>query len=142
MTRVRVLDPFRCVGLVESVAVAFTVAAPADVGVPLMTPAALIVRPAGRAVAVQVYGAVPPLAARVALYDVPTTPRDNADVVTVTGLRTTREKVLVAVRCVGFVESVAVATTVLVPPTVGVPLITPVDVFNVSPAGRPDADQV
>ncbi len=122
--------------------VTLTVLVPAAVGVPLITPAVLIVRPAGRPVAVQVYGDVPPLAASVALYDVPTAPGDNDAVVTVTGARMTRESVLVPVSRVGFVESVAVTTTVLVPPPVGVPLITPVDVFNVSPAGSPVAAQV
>jgi len=35
---------------------------PAAVGVPEMAPVELMLRPAGRPVAVQVYGAVPPLA--------------------------------------------------------------------------------
>ena len=38
--------------------------------------------------------------------------------------------------------SVALSATVDVPVPVGVPAIAPVAVFNVSPAGRPVADQV
>jgi hypothetical protein len=49
---------------------------------------------------------------------------------------------LLAVAWVGFVESVTVSATVFVPAVVGVPLITPVEAFRVSPAGRPLADQV
>jgi hypothetical protein len=42
----------------------------------------------------------------------------------------------------GAVESLSVTTTVLVPAAVGAPLIAPVDVFSVKPAGRPVADHV
>jgi hypothetical protein len=52
------------------------------------------------------------------------------------------ERLLLAVRGVGLVESVTVTATVLVPAPLGVPLITPVDVFNVNPAGNPFAAQV
>ena len=52
----------RCVGLVESVAVMTAVKEPAAVGVPVMEPPALMESPAGRPVAVKVYGAVPPVA--------------------------------------------------------------------------------
>src|SRR4051812_38183931 len=48
-----------------SVAVTVTVAVPASAGVPVSTPAADSVRPAGRPVAVQVYGVAPPVATRV-----------------------------------------------------------------------------
>ena len=47
---------------------------------------------------------------------------------------------LVAVRCVGFVASVTVTATVLVPAAVGVPLMTPVAGSMPRPAGKPVAD--
>ncbi len=54
--------------LVESFTVTFAVLVPEAVGVPLMTPVeALIVSPAGRPVADQVYGVVPPVAVTGAL---------------------------------------------------------------------------
>ena len=58
-----------CWGLVESFTVTFAVAVPAGpAGVPLITPVvALIVNPEGKPVADQVYGAVPPVAARFAV---------------------------------------------------------------------------
>ena len=49
------------------VAVIAAVVVPAEVGVPLICPAALMVRPAGRPVALKVRGAVPPVAFTVAL---------------------------------------------------------------------------
>ena len=58
--------------MVESVAVIVTVLVPRVVAVPVIAPVdAWSVRPAGRPVANQVYGVVPPVAASVALYDVP-----------------------------------------------------------------------
>ena len=64
----RLLLAVRCVGLVESVTVTTTVPELAPCGVPLMTPLeASMPRPAGSPVADQVYGVVPPLAARVSL---------------------------------------------------------------------------
>src|ERR1035437_818569 len=50
------------------------VAAPAAVGVPEMAPAADMLRPAGSAVALKVYGAVPPDAMKDAEYAVPAVP--------------------------------------------------------------------
>jgi hypothetical protein len=56
------------VGVPESVTVTTTLeAVPAADGVPLITPAEDMVRPAGKPVAVNVYGAVPPVAVTVAV---------------------------------------------------------------------------
>ncbi len=64
----RFLVAVRCAGAVESVTVIDTVLVPAVVGVPLIAPVdASMVNPAGRPVADQVYGVVPPLALTVAL---------------------------------------------------------------------------
>ena len=79
---VRLLVMVRCVGVVESVTVTTTVLAPEAVGDPDMAPVeASSVKPAGRPVADQVYGLVPPFAASVAEYAEPTTPPDREVVV-------------------------------------------------------------
>jgi hypothetical protein len=52
------------------------------------------------------------------------------------------ENVCDAVKWVGLVLSVAVTLTDVVPTTVGVPVIAPVEAFRVNPAGRPGALQV
>ena len=53
-------------------------AAPAVVGVPEITPAALMVRPAGSPIALNVYGAVPPVAPGATLTDVIAVPTVDA----------------------------------------------------------------
>src|SRR5260370_18453501 len=70
-------------GLVESVTViAAVLVPPGPLGVPVITPAALIESPAGKPVAVKVYGAVPPVALPVvAVYATPTTPAGSEVVV-------------------------------------------------------------
>ena len=52
------------------------------------------------------------------------------------------DNVLVAVKCVGEVESVTVMTTLLVPVAVGFPVIVPLEGSMLNPLGRPVADQV
>ena len=54
------VETLRWLGELESVTVIEGVLVPEAVGVPEIAPEELIVRPAGRPVAVQVYGAVPP----------------------------------------------------------------------------------
>ena len=139
----RLFVAVRCVGFVESVTVMFTVLVAAAVAVPLMTPVdASMLSPVGRPVADHVYGVVPPVALTVALYGVPALPPGNEVVVMVGGAMIVIAKLTVAVRCVGFVESVTVMAAVLAPAVVGVPLITPVEALIPSPAGKPVADQV
>jgi hypothetical protein len=58
----------------ESLAVSDAICVPAVVGVPLIVPVLLIERPLGRALADQLYGETPPVAARFAEYTVPTVP--------------------------------------------------------------------
>jgi hypothetical protein len=68
------------VPVLESVAVTVTLNVPPAVGLPDSTPALVSVRPAGRPVAVNVYGEVPPLAATaVEVYAAPTVPAVSAD---------------------------------------------------------------
>ena len=130
-------------GLVESVAVITAVLVPAGpLGVPVIAPAALIESPAGRPVAVKVYGLVPPFAATVvAVYTAPTIPPGNDVVVIASGVTIVMDRLAVAVRWVGLVESVTVIAAVLVPAALGVPVITPVALIE-SPAGKPVAVNV
>lgn len=78
-------------GLLLSLTVTVKLNFPLAVGVPAMAPLPdASLNPAGRLPDVidQVYGAVPPLAARLTLYDVPTTPEDNEAVEMATGRAT------------------------------------------------------
>jgi hypothetical protein len=61
-------------GELESVTVNITLIAPAVVGVPVIAPAALRLKPSGSVVEDHEYGVVPPIAARVCEYATPTWP--------------------------------------------------------------------
>ena len=133
----------RRVGEVESVTVMTTVATAGAVGDPEMAPVeASNFSPAGRPVADQVYGLVPPFAANVAEYAEPTMPPDSEVVVMDSGGVIVSERLAVAFKGVGVEESVRVIATVLVPAAEGLPLMTPVDALMFNPAGRPVAAQV
>jgi hypothetical protein len=139
----RVTVKVRWVGRVTSVTVIDAVNVPVTVGVPVIAPVdALIFRPVGRPLADQLYGVVPPVAATVVEYGVFWMPLGNVAVVIFSGATIVSEKLTVAVRCVGSVESVAVIATVFTATTVGVPVIAPVDAFMLKPAGRPGAVNV
>jgi hypothetical protein len=130
-------------GLVESVTViAAVLVPPGPLGVPEITPPALIESPAGKPVAVKVYGAVPPAAATVvAGYATPTIPLGSAVVVIVTVVPIVICRFAVALKW-GLVESVTVIAAVLVPAgPVGVPVIWPAALIE-SPAGKPVAVNV
>jgi len=71
-------------GVVESDRVSATVLVPGAVGVPVICPPALIVKPDGRPVARQWYGETPPAPWIVELYGCPTTP-SGSDVVVISG---------------------------------------------------------
>ena len=75
-----------------------------------------------------------------ALYAAPVTPPVRDVVVMTSGATIVSDRFLVAVRCVGFVESVTVTATVLVPVAVGVPPMTPLAASMLNPAGKPEAD--
>jgi hypothetical protein len=140
MTSVNCFDTVKCVGAVESVTLTPTVLVEGAVGLPLITPALLILKPVGSPDAVQVYGAVPPLAVSVTEYAVPAGSAGSPVVVMEGPDLMMMFRLLAIVRCVGEVESVAVIIAVAVPVAVGVPEITPVEGAIVSPAGRPLAD--
>ena len=141
ITNVNRFDTVKCVGAVESVTLTSTVLVEGDAGLPLITPALLMLKPVGSPDADQVYGAVPPLAVSVKEYAVPAGSVGSPVVVMAGPDLMTMLRLLAIVRCVGDVESVAVIVAVTVPVAVGVPEITPVEGAIVSPAGRPLADQ-
>jgi hypothetical protein len=128
-----------CAGEPESVTlkvngVALTVA----VGVPLIRPDdAVHVNPAGRLPEVncQLVEPVPPVDARVVEYVTPTAPFGSDAVVIVNWGTMVSVRFAVAV-CAGVLESVNLKLRgVALTAAVGVPLICPVEPFNVNPAG-------
>jgi hypothetical protein len=110
---------------------------PVAVGVPVIAPVVgFNESPLGSVptVMLHVKGRVPPVACKVALYAVPTTPFGSDVVVTASGAA-----LIVMLRALdAFCPSASVACTVkfVVPGfPVGVPVIAPVEAFSVSPAG-------
>jgi len=140
MVSVRFTD-FVCTGLLESVTVNVSgVALTVAVGVPAIAPVvAFSERPAGNVpdVTDQEYGVVPPLAASVALYAVPTWPLGRVVVV----IAKAAAALTVSVRladfvCAGLLVSVTVNVSgVALTVAVGVPVIAPVVAFSERPAG-------
>lgn len=129
------------VGVSESVTITVKLVVPTNgpVGFPVMAPVEpFSERPAGRLPTLmdQVYGVIPPVAARVWLYDVPITPAARLVVVTETGGFTAMLRFAVAVFAVGVSESVTVTVKFDVPAVVGVPLIAPVLELSISPVGN------
>ena len=78
----------RAVGVVESVTFTVKLKEPDAVGVPEIVPADDNVSPPGKAPALmlQLYGVVPPLAASVVVYAVPTCPEGTETVLICTGV--------------------------------------------------------
>ena len=84
-----------------------------------------------------VYGGTPPLAVKAELYDIPTWPVVvGQDRVIGGGVVMTMVQVLLAVLVWLLEESVTWAVKENVPAWVGVPVMAPVEVFNVRPGGR------
>jgi len=129
------------VGAVESVTVTFTVPELAAVGDPAITPPVLIVKPAGKPVAAQVYGAVPPAATNVAEYALPAGLLGKAAVVIETACVMFSGSCTVLLWCVVGVESVTVMLTFPELAAAGVPEITPAELI-VKLVGKPVAVQV
>ena len=111
----------------------------AAVGVPLSRPVdEFNVKPPGSVpeVSDHVYGMVPPLAANVCEYAVPTWPLDSDNIVIVSVAGAIVSVRLTFAVCAGEPESVTLKVSAVVfAAAVGVPLIWPVDEFSVSPAG-------
>jgi len=112
----------------------------AAVGVPLSRPVdEFNVKPPGSVpeVSDHVYGMVPPLAANVCEYAVPTWPLDSDNVVIVSVAGAIVSVRLTFVACAGELESVTLnMIAVAFAAAVGVPLISPVDEFTVKPPGN------
>jgi hypothetical protein len=128
------------VGVVESVTFAVKLKEPDAVGVPEIVPLADKPRPAGKApeATLQLYGVVPPVAASVVEYAVPTCPAGIEVVVICTGVTaaaTVIVKDFVVVWAVGVVETVAITVKLNEPAVVGVPEIVPA-VDSASPPGN------
>ena len=134
-----------CTGMLESVTVMLNELVPGAVGVPLITPVeGAIDNPAGSPLAEKVNGGVPPVVVTVTPgYATPTVPfGSDGGVICNAGGAITIDRLALAVRWVGLVESVTVITPELVPAgPVGVPAIWPVALIE-SPAGKPVAVKV
>jgi hypothetical protein len=113
-------------------------AVPAVVGVPLITPALDTVSQVGAPVTDHVYGGVPPVAARLWEYAVPTVPFERGDSVVIAsgGGSTVRANGFVVI-CDALSRTWTVKFTV--PAVVGVPLISPAG-DSVSQVGAPVTD--
>ena len=134
-------------GLSASVTVTVKSVVPVPVGVPEMSPVAgCSLSPAGSAPAVidQVYLGMPPAAASVAEYNVPTVPCGSTTVVTANGATSTVIDSLADAVAAGVSESVTVTVKSAVPTADEVPEIIPVAGCSLSPAGNAPAviDQV
>jgi hypothetical protein len=112
------------------------------VGVPLIAPVLVFnVSPAGSEPLLidQAYGVIPPLAASVAPYTVPSVPAASEEVLTLSrGALTAILRFADCVLAVGVSESVTDTVKLFVPTCgpVGLPVIAPVDAFRLNPAGR------
>ena len=124
-----------------SVTLIVTFVTPAAVVVPAIV-APFTLKPLGSGDAVQVKGATPPLRASVWLYAVPATPFVKEVVVIFSAGWIVSERVTLTCCAVGDELSVTLIVTFVGPAVVGVPLITPVEVFTVKPAGSGEADHV
>jgi len=123
---------------VESTTCAVKLNVPAVVGVPVMAPVELFsVKPAGSdpLVMENVYGGVPPPATRAELYATPTCPVPVGQVRVGGGSTTTMLQFEAVVPAELPLESTTCAVKLNVPVVLGVPVMAPVAVFSVNPAG-------
>ena len=125
----------RCARAALSFTVTTMVAAPGAVGVPVIAPAAEMLRPSGSPVAEKVSGVVPPDAPIEAEYAVPTVPLGRLAVVMISGAATTFTLNVFVCGVLPGAESFTVTVTVNVPAVFGVPAIT--GPLAVTPSGRP-----
>jgi hypothetical protein len=128
-------------GLLESVTLKVSgVPVTAAVGVPPSAPVdAFRDSPAGSVPLVmdQVYGVVPPIAARVVLYAEPTCPFGSEEVVITRAAEEIVRVKLTDWEAAGVLESVTLNVSgVLATATVGVPVMAPVAAFRVNPVGK------
>jgi hypothetical protein len=126
-----------CTGELPSLTATVKLAVPVVVGVPEITPALDIVRPAGSdpELMLQTYPGVPPLALSVALNAVPACALPSAAEAIVSLLAPTLIETTAVCICPGTALSFTATVKVEVPFVVGVPEITPA-LESVRPAGR------
>jgi hypothetical protein len=126
-------------GELESVTFTTKEKVPDAVGVPLIWPELLSVNPPGKVpeLTVQLYGLLPPFAASVAVYPLPTSPpaRDVVVILSVVGTAATTMLRFAVALSRGELESVTFTTKEKVPDAVGVPLIWP-ELLSVNPPGK------
>src|SRR3972149_4405203 len=130
-----IASAFVAVAPLSSVALTVKFEVPAAVGVPLISPVALLrLSAAGSAptVTAHVMGDLPPLLARVWLYARFTVPSDSDAVVTAGYALTVMLSAFVAM---ALLSSVTCTVKLDTPAVVGMPLISPVALLSVSPAG-------
>ena len=121
---------------VLSVTVMMLVTVPGVIGVPVMIPVFLSKkRPSGNAVLVQDKGAVPPVAVKVTFIPKLAVIAGMEAVVITMGLAMIMLSCLVTFSGTG-AESESSMVKLKVPAVVGLPLITPVAAFRMSPAGK------
>jgi hypothetical protein len=133
------LNPLVPVLFATSVTWTVNDAVPAAVGVPEITPVdATRLNPAGNvpALTLQLYGVVPPLACSVVEYAVPAVPPGSDAVVTKGGCIAVATAILSVFVAALFPASFTCTVNDTVPKVVGVPLICPVVLFSVRPAGK------
>jgi len=120
----------------ESVTVALKVEAPRVLGVPVIAPVEVLrVKPAGREpLMLNVYGGVPPPAVSADEYATPTCPVLAGQVKVNCAGAMVMLQLMVTVATP--LESVTVAEKLDVPAVVGVPVMAPVEVLRVKPAGN------
>jgi hypothetical protein len=125
-------------GLPASATTTVRLAVTGAVGVPEMIPVdAARLSPAGRLPALidQLYGDVPPFACSTVEYCEPTVPEGRLEVVIESDTGAMTIDRVTDLVCAGLSESATEAVKLAVPLAVGVPVIKPVDVFRLSPAG-------
>lgn len=128
-----------CTGLLLSLALTTKVDVPLAVGVPEITPVpAARVSPAGKLPDAidHAYPGVPPLAAKVCAYAVPSVPAAKEEVEIASCDDLTVSESDADLVWAGFPLSVTLTVNLKVPLAVGVPVIAPLPAPRLSPAGR------
>src|ERR1039457_323636 len=126
-----------------SVTVIVTLVVPGTVGVPESTPPELNTSPSGRIVVVdQVYGSVPPVAAKGVEYAALSTPTGKVAVAITTGTGTTVSNRSLLAVCGGMLESVTVKVMGLELGLFGMPEMIPVSGSSTKFRGKTFTDQV
>jgi hypothetical protein len=141
-TKLNGLEAVCGVGVPASVTVSVTGEVPALVGTPVICPLAASANPAGKVpvVTAHEYVGVPPLACTLKLYELFTVALGSVAVATANGAGLTLMLTCCVALIAGLPESVTFTVKVEVATVVGVPVIAPVPVLRLNPAGRVPAE--